>query len=186
MRAAKRLTARERQALTRCERVIRRSIDHQVAIADALAEIRDSQLYREKWRDFNAYTTERWGFTGRHARRIIAIADILREIPEATYRQACALQKVEPERRREVLSQAQAMGGRMSARQIRRAAGELDELVSAAFVLFSQFANAMLDVLGHPDADAQLSRRDVAVSVDQLRKQLTTARQKLKHAKGAA
>lgn len=57
--------------LARCERVIREGLPTFRAVGEALAVIRDSRLYRTKYKTFAAYCDAAWGWTDRHARRLI-------------------------------------------------------------------------------------------------------------------
>jgi hypothetical protein len=58
------LNRTELENLDRLEAVVRRGLDTYAEVGEALAEIRDAQLYRETHRSFEAYLRERWGVNG--------------------------------------------------------------------------------------------------------------------------
>jgi hypothetical protein len=76
----KELTVREQSRLDRLEAVIERTQRSLVEAGTALREIRDSRLYRETHRTFEAYCRERWGWTRQHANRTIAAAGVVGEM----------------------------------------------------------------------------------------------------------
>ena len=47
----------------------------------ALAEIRDSKLYRVYFSTFDAYCQEKWGFKKSYAHQLIASADVVGKLP---------------------------------------------------------------------------------------------------------
>lgn len=95
----------------------------------ALAEIRDSRLYRADYSTFEDYCREKWGWERRHAYRLITAAAVTAMSPiglrPQTESQARELAKVEPEKRVEVLELAIAAGP-VTARSIREARESFD------------------------------------------------------------
>ena len=93
----------------------------------ALAEIRDTRLYRSDFDTFEAYCQKKWGFTKTYANNLIAGADVVKQLPESLTttvvieRQARELAKVEPANRVEVLERA-AEAGPVTAKTIQEAA----------------------------------------------------------------
>jgi hypothetical protein len=60
--------------LSELETTIERGLKTFVEVGNALAEIRDSRLYRESYATFEDYCRERWGMSKRHAVSCIAAA----------------------------------------------------------------------------------------------------------------
>jgi hypothetical protein len=65
------LTTLESKRLASCERVIQADIASFQRVGLALAEIKESKLYRETHGDFQTYCKERWGFDRSYAHRLI-------------------------------------------------------------------------------------------------------------------
>lgn len=92
-------------ALVSCEQRIERGLKTFIDVGQALAEIRDSRLYRGTHETFEAYLEQRWQMSRSYAHRMIAAAEIAlpignTELPAVrTESQARELAKVpEPER----------------------------------------------------------------------------------------
>jgi hypothetical protein len=51
-----------------------------VKVGNALLEIRDSRLYRQQFPTFEAYCRERWGMARQSVNRMIAAAEVVRNI----------------------------------------------------------------------------------------------------------
>jgi hypothetical protein len=66
------LVQREPRSLADCERVIEQGKQTFMEVGQALLEIRDRRLYLETHATFADYCSERWGFSDRHARRLMA------------------------------------------------------------------------------------------------------------------
>lgn len=98
-----------------------------VEVGLALAEIRDSRLYRNEHKTFESYCKARWNFSRQYAHCLIASSDAVATMPEKCQpvvdneRAARALSKVEPSKRVEVLEKA-ASSGKVTAKSIREAA----------------------------------------------------------------
>jgi hypothetical protein len=66
----------ERAALVKCERAIQAGVESFAAAGEALARIRDDELYRETHSTFAAYVRERWNMTRDYAYKSIAAAEV--------------------------------------------------------------------------------------------------------------
>lgn len=115
------LTADERAALQRLERVVEAGLPHISAMIDAgkaLAEIRDRQLFRALAPSFALYLRDRWELTGRRAAQLIQFAGIQAAVdeimgdaaPQLTERAARPLAGLSDEDRREAIIEAAAEG----------------------------------------------------------------------------
>lgn len=71
------LTAAEAASLAECEDVISRGMQTFTDVGNALAEVRESRLYRASHGNFDDYCADRWGFTKRHAGRFIQSAAVM-------------------------------------------------------------------------------------------------------------
>ncbi len=71
------LTPDEGQRLADCEAVIERGLNTFVDVGNALAEIRDSRLYRLSHGTFEEYCRDRWGFARNYANKMIAAAEVV-------------------------------------------------------------------------------------------------------------
>lgn len=74
------LSVTEADRLARCEAVIERGLQTFVDVGLALMEIRDSRLYRRDYGTFEDYCRERWNFTDRRARMLVASAEVIGNI----------------------------------------------------------------------------------------------------------
>jgi hypothetical protein len=70
------MTAVTMARLVELERVIERGQQTFVEVGMALLEIRDSRLYRASHGTFEDYCRERWGWTHRHANRVIEASEV--------------------------------------------------------------------------------------------------------------
>lgn len=93
----------------------------------ALAEIRDSRLYRSDFDTFEAYCQKKWNFTKTYANNLIEGAAVVKLLPPkmtaivVNEGQARELAKVSPAHRVKVLEKA-AESGKVTARTIHEAA----------------------------------------------------------------
>jgi len=71
----KELTTTETTRLTELEQVVQRGQQTFIEVGNALAEIRDSKLYRQTHKTFEAYCKEKWDWTRMQASRLIRAAD---------------------------------------------------------------------------------------------------------------
>lgn len=74
------LVVAERVRLAELESVVERGLVTFVEVGRALQEIRDSHLYRASHATFEKYCQERWKFTARRGRQLIAAAAIAGEM----------------------------------------------------------------------------------------------------------
>jgi hypothetical protein len=86
----KKLDAGEFARLHELERVVKRGAKTFLAVGNALAEIRDSKLYRESHSSFAAYLDERWGMSRARGYQLIAAAELSTTVdtPPETEREA--------------------------------------------------------------------------------------------------
>lgn len=107
------LTLPERNRLTECETIIEKGLQTFVEVGIALAEIRESRLYRLTHGTFEEYCGERWQIGRRQADRLIAgaeTAEILRPFGLVPQSESVArpLTKLEPEQQPTVWREAVA------------------------------------------------------------------------------
>jgi hypothetical protein len=120
----KTLTPAERHDLKGYEKVVRMGAQTFLEVGNALAQLRDRQLYRETHRSFEAYCADKWAMGKAYAYRLIDAAAVAMSLPAdvanlATEGQARELSKVPAENRVEVLK---AAGPKPTAKAIRKAA----------------------------------------------------------------
>lgn len=65
------LTSTERSDLRRLEKIVDDGLHTFIDVGNALREIRDSKLYREKWTTFEGYVEDRYDMKRAHAYRLI-------------------------------------------------------------------------------------------------------------------
>lgn len=80
MAEAQELLLDEQSRLDECETVIERGLGTFVEVGTALAEIRDSRLYRHQFKTFEDYCRARWGFSRRHSNRLIEAAEVVEQL----------------------------------------------------------------------------------------------------------
>lgn len=121
-------------AVTRLEKLeerIERGLKTFVEVGEALLEIRDSRLYRERGYDrFEDYCRERWGFVASRARQLISAAEVAQSVTtvtlpppvnEAQARELVPLRD-DPETMRQAWQDAnEATGGKPTAAAVRNA-----------------------------------------------------------------
>lgn len=131
------LTPNETVRLCKLERVIQRGKETFVEVGNALAEIRDSRMYRATFKTFEDYCQERWGFSRMRAHQMIDAAravenvkHVLQTAPQNA-RQAAELAKVPAEKQPEAWSKAQEKadeeGKPVAARHVEAAVAEVME-----------------------------------------------------------
>src|SRR5687768_13205628 len=74
------LTKAESKRLKDCEDVIERGLNTFYEVGTALAEIRDSRLYRIKYATFEDYCQEKWGMSRRRGYELIAAAAVVENV----------------------------------------------------------------------------------------------------------
>lgn len=105
------LKAGEKRTLAKLEAAIERNLAGFVEVGRALAEIRDSRLYRETHETFEAYCRDRWQLSRSQAYRQIAAAEVFQQVSPigdklgavpAIESQARPLAKIDADQRAEV------------------------------------------------------------------------------------
>lgn len=103
----------EAKRLIELERVIERGQQTFIEVGNALAEIRDSRIYRNSHKTFEDYCRERWGWSRIQVHRTIEAAKIDGVLPMGnkpnSERQARPLAKLPPEQQPEAWEKAQEM-----------------------------------------------------------------------------
>jgi hypothetical protein len=79
----KALTRPERKALTEAEAKIEAGLQTFYDVGNALAQIRDRQLYRESHPSFQAYADQRWGIGKSYTSRLIGAAGTINNLIDA-------------------------------------------------------------------------------------------------------
>jgi hypothetical protein len=110
----RRLTNPEAERLEYLEDVIRRGRQAFVEVGYALAEIRESKLYRQKYPTFEDYCRDRWDFSRSYAHRLTTASEVVDLLPTGNIpmpvheRQARELAplKDDPEKMAQVWAQA--------------------------------------------------------------------------------
>lgn len=128
------LTLSETQQLTSLETVIETGLETFVQVGQALMEIRDKRLYRERHATFGDYCHQRWGFQRAHAYRMIEAAQVVSNLSPigdtpkpANEAQTRPLVSLPPEWQREAWQRAveTAPEGRVTERHVRQVVEEL-------------------------------------------------------------
>lgn len=78
------LNGSERARLQVLEVTIERGARMFIEMGKALAEIRESRLYRESHETFESYCKERWGFGASRARQLMAAIDVTESVTSVT------------------------------------------------------------------------------------------------------
>lgn len=127
------LDPNERQQLVECESVIEAGLASFVEVGVALAEVRDSKLYRQTHSTFEDYCRERWGLKRQRAYELIEASDVTRSLSEISdtmpSRESHAAElaplRNEPERMAEAWKQAndtaEEEGRKVTAADVRKA-----------------------------------------------------------------
>jgi hypothetical protein len=151
------LTSIESLRLLALEKTIREGKQKFVEVGVALEEIRDRKLYRNKFKTFEEYCQNQWGFSRQYAHQFIKGAVAVKALPPNLSTQidkpktAAALAKVDDEKRVEVVKAA-AKTGAVTAKSITSA----DKALSAV-------PEKVVDELGWPvpvDLHALWNRRE--------------------------
>ena len=121
------LTAMERSALTHAEATIEQGLTSFVEVGEALAKVRDEQLYRDEFGTFKAYCRERWNLGESRVYQLMDAAAVTSTIVEPELRpanegQARALSGLGPETAADVMRKAHdATDGKPTAAAIKAA-----------------------------------------------------------------
>ena len=119
------LTQADTERLKELESVIERGTKTFIEVGNALEEIRDQRLYREKYATFEAYCAQQWGWTRQRSYQLMNAASVVKLLPaemstrvdnEATARE---LAKLEPKEREKVLHTIERRGERLTPATIR-------------------------------------------------------------------
>jgi hypothetical protein len=127
------LTTTESVRLCELERIIQKGKDTFVEVGTALAEIRDSRIYRNTFATFEEYCRERWGFDRTYAHRLIESAAVCNVLPignkPASESQARPLAKLPAEQQPAAWEKAQDIakeeGKPLAARHVEKAVAEV-------------------------------------------------------------
>lgn len=84
--------------LTELESVIERGQQTFIEVGVALAEIRDSKLYRERFATFEDYCKDRWGWNASRSRQLIGAAEAVASMQSVTVVTQSELPSVQTER----------------------------------------------------------------------------------------
>jgi phage N-6-adenine-methyltransferase len=122
--------------LSELETTIERGLKTFVEVGNALAEIRDSRLYRKEYATFGDYCRERWGMSKRHANRLVESASVIHNLgpmgPElpTSERQARPLTSLPPEQQIEAWETAvsTAPNGKLTAKHIESVVRSMTEV----------------------------------------------------------
>src|SRR5688572_3420955 len=97
------LTVEERTTFSACEKIISAGLKTFSEVGNALLRVRDSRLYRDSYKSFEAYCREKWGWSHQRADQYIAAASVAKNLttsgcqePESE-RQTRPLAKLEPQ-----------------------------------------------------------------------------------------
>lgn len=77
------LSPGEAGRLAELEGVVERGLRTFIEVGEALREIRDSHLYRERYESFEIYCRQRWGFQASRARQLVAAAGTVTTVTAA-------------------------------------------------------------------------------------------------------
>ena len=120
------LTVVESGRLVELEQTIARGQKTFVEVGAALAEIRDTRLYKQEHGTFEEYCRVEWGWEKAYANHVIRAADVVKSLPEnlatmvATERQARELVKVAPGERAGLVQAIADSGEPVTAAAIKR------------------------------------------------------------------
>lgn len=162
-----------------------------IIIGQSLVEIRDAKLYKDEYGTFEEFCNAEYGFTPRHAYRLIEFAEIKPELDEilrpighkiANESQARALAAVPEEQRAEVVETAAAGNGKLTAKTITEAAETVTGRAAPPTSSPPIKAAAPRDRIGCPiPADVLPDWRE-AEALDDLVKQVHRMKLRVEHA----
>jgi hypothetical protein len=120
--------------LEECETKIARGWSTFIGVGEALTEIRDKELFKGKYKDFQEYCRIRWGYARTHAYRLIDAAKVIKdlspigeEVPKpANEAQVRELVQVPSEKRADVWTKSVKAAGKglVTAKVVRSIANE--------------------------------------------------------------
>jgi len=132
--SAETISPAESVRLCELERIIQKGKDTFVEVGVALAEIRDSQIYRNTFATFEDYCEKRWSFSKRSAYQFIAAAEVVENVRNcaqvpATESQARPLAKLPADQQPAAWEKAQEIakeeGKPVAARHVEAAVAEV-------------------------------------------------------------
>lgn len=132
------LTTTETTRLTELETAIETGLQTFTEVGNALLEIRDSRLYREKFSTFEKYCRTKWSMSKRHANRLIEATSIVGEMgpigPKPTSEsQVRPLAKLPPDQRKEAWEEAgMRSGGQPTAADVEAVVDEIRPRIKSA------------------------------------------------------
>ncbi len=125
------VTKDETKLLKRLEKTIKSGMGTLFKVAEALSKIKESRLYRNKYKTFEEYCDKRWNFTRRRAYQLIEAGETRDLLPEnvkqcfTNVRQLNALAKLPKEARagaaQDIICSIKKTGGKITANTIREA-----------------------------------------------------------------
>lgn len=133
MQVTRPLSDGERLEFEQCRETIRANIKTCFEVGKALARIRDGELYREHWNNFDAFCKAEFSIGKSHAYRLIDAAGVKASVQSSPIgdtvqneAQARALKDVPEEKRAEVMeAAAKATDGNVTAAAIKTAAAKI-------------------------------------------------------------
>ncbi len=136
------ITLDESKRLIELEKTVEAGRQTFIAVGTALAEIRDTRLYKADFATFDEYCDKRWGFTRAHAHRLIEAASLAKEMSPVgdipNERTARELARVPAVERAIVVkaatAKANSAGRKMTSKDISQAALPRPATVSAVLV----------------------------------------------------
>lgn len=127
------LAPQEKNRLQELEGTIKTNLKAFYEVGNALAEIRDSRLYRETHKTFEDYCRDRWDIARRTAYQMIESYDVVENVRHGAHklpvneRQARPLTKLEPEQQVEAWQQAveTAPDGKVTAKHVKKVVNQI-------------------------------------------------------------
>lgn len=119
--------------LAELEAIVEKGLTTFIEVGNALAEIRDSRLYRQTHKTFEDYCRERWNMVASRARQLIGAAQIASNLESVTTvtptheSQVRPLAKLEPDQQREAWKAATEATPTPTAEEVARVAESFDE-----------------------------------------------------------
>lgn len=132
------ITIQESARLVSLEKTIERGLGNFIEVGEALAEIRDSRLYRIEHKTFEDYCRTKWKFSRMQASRLIGAADVCNQLvtKPGAESQARPLTRLDsPEQRREAWADAveQSATGKPTAREVEAAVERVRPIPATKF-----------------------------------------------------
>ena len=124
------ITTQEASRRKVLEKTIAKGIGTVIKVGEALIEIKESRLYRDKFKNFAEYCDKKWGFTRMRAHQLIEAATVQKELPEDVKKfytktsQLNALAELPKEERaaaaKEIIESVKTKGGKITADVIKQ------------------------------------------------------------------